>query len=566
MYRRLICGSLALLLVLVLLVAGCGKRTGGDEEPGGGEPGGAAKPAVGGEVVFAVPADPDTFAIFWLTSAYAAEVTDRVFGGGLIRVGYSGTPEPHLAEAMPDVSADKKTYTFKLRQGIKFTDGKPVTAHDLAFAYEILMSPDYQGRSKSLVDPIESIKALDDQTLQIVTKEVFAPFLFGSAGVPPLPKHILGSVPVADMAGHDFWKNPVGAGPYVLDEWRSGQHTLLKRNPNYWEQGQPGVSGGTVGPFIESIRLRVIPEDNTAIAALEAGELSFADSVDPGQVDRLKAEQKDRLVAYDWNRMGYGYQTFNNEKFPTDIKEVRQALSYALDREAILKGILDGKATIPPGFVPPIHWVFDKTVKGYPRDTAKAAQLLAETGFTKNAQGILEKDGKPLHIKYVATKGHPLIDGIALQSQKDWQALGAVVELVMVDFNTLLDRHMKPGDFNVTFSGLGFSADPHYSFDNYHSRNIRLDQNGVNQGSNMARYRNSEVDRLVEQGKTTIDVEQRRQIYQQAQKLIIDDAVANWIYVNVWTDFARKEIQGVVNWDGYGINTKLMDQWYMTTR
>lgn len=469
------------MLAAALVLTGCGKGSSGEDPGDGGkeEPGTVVKkPAVGGEVVFHVPADPDTFAVFWLTSAYAAEVTDRVFGNGLIRIGYDGTPEPHLALAMPQVSADQKTYTFKLRDGIKFTDGKPVTAHDIVFSYEILLSDDYQGRSKGTVDPIATVKAIDDMTIEITTKEVFAPFLFGSASVPPLPKHILKDVPVADMAAHDFWKTPVGAGPYTLQEWRSGQYTLLQRNPDYWEVGEPGVKDGTVGPYIETLRLRVIGENNTAIAALEAGELGFMDSVDPGQVDRLKADMKDKLDAYDWNRMGYGYQTFNNDKFPTNIKEVRQALSYALNREDILAGILDGHGTVPPGFVPPIHWVFDSSVKGYPLNPAKAAELLEQAGFKKNAQGVLEKDGQPLLIKYAATKGHPLIDGIALQSQKDWEALGAKVELIMVDFNTLLDRHMKPGDFNVSFSGLGFSADPHFSFEGYHSRNIRLDGQG----------------------------------------------------------------------------------------
>lgn len=570
MLRKYLVGFLSVLLAASLLASACTTKKptdGGTTTPTPTTPSPTAgKPAPGGEIVFDVPDDPDTFAPFWLTSAYAAEVTDRVYGGGLIKIGYDYKPETDLAEAMPKISADNKVYTFKIRQGMKFSDGKPVTAKDFEFTYNILLNADYAGPYKTTVKDIASVKALDDYTFEITLKAPFAPFVYGGASVHPVPKHLLESVPVKDMAGWEGWKKPVGAGPWKLVEWKSGQYTLLERNPDFWSFNKPGVKEGLVGPWADKLRIRVIAEENTAMAALEAGELSFRDSVEPAHVDRLKKDFADRLTAFDWNRMGYGYQTFNNEAWPTNIKEVRQALTYALNRPAIISGVMDNKASLPAGFIPPIHWAFDKTLQPYPYDPAKATQLLEGAGFKKNAAGIYEKDGKALKLKYVGTKGSSIIDGIALQSQKDWKAIGVDVELVMVDFNTLLDKHMKPGDFHVTFSGLGFSIDPHYSFDqNFNSANIILDSKGVNSGSNRARYKNPEVDKLIEQGKTTTDMAARLKIYQDAQKLIMADAPANYIYVNMWTDFAKKDIKGVVNWDGYGINTSLMDQWHFAT-
>ncbi|HWI64413.1 MAG TPA: ABC transporter substrate-binding protein [Symbiobacteriaceae bacterium] len=566
MSRKFLVGLLSVLVASSLIVSACTtkKPTG---ETGKEPTTGAGKPAAGGEVVFASVDDPDTLALYWLSSAYAAEITNRVFGDGLMRIGYDYKPEPALAERQPDISADGKTYTFKIRQGVKFHDGKPLTAHDFEFSYNFILSDDYQGPDKSTYSMIQSTKAKDDYTLEITLKEAFAPFLFGGASLQPMPKHIFGSIPPKELETADAWKNPIGAGPYKFKEWKSGQYVLIERNPDYWEMNKPGQAGGTYGPWVQTIRMRIIPEENTAMAALEAGELSFRDSVEPAHVDRLKNEKKDLLASYDWNRMGYGYQTFNVDAFPTNIKEVRQALSYGLNREAIIKGVMDNKASIPPGFIPPIHWAFDKTIKGYPYDAKKAEDLIKAAGFTKNAKGIYEKDGKPLKIKYVGTKDSTIVEGIALQAKKDWGAIGVDVELVMVDFNTLLDKHMKPGDFNVFFSGLGFSNDPHYSFhQNYHSSNIRLDAKGVNNGSNRARYKNPKVDELIDKGARTTDLNERLKIYQEAQKLIIDDAPANWIYVNVWTDFAKKDLKGVVNWDGYGINTtQYMNQWYTAT-
>lgn len=329
-FRKKLTAFLSGLVVLSLLLTAC---TGGKQTDGGGTtppvtpPAAPAKKvaATGGEIVYQVPDDPDTLATFWLTSSYAAYVTTRVFGGGLLRIGYDLKPEENLAESYT-VSADQKTYTFKLRQGVKFHDGTPVTSADIKFSYDILMSDDYKGPSKSVVRPIAKVEAPDANTIVITTTDVFAPFLFGSASVEPLPKHILGAVPIADMASHDFWKKPIGAGAWKFNEWKTGQYVLLDRNPDFWENGKPGANKGVVGPFIDRIRVRVIKETNTAVAALEAGELTYMTSVDPNHADRLKVEQKDKLELYQWDRMGYGYQMFNNEVFPTNIKEVRQAL------------------------------------------------------------------------------------------------------------------------------------------------------------------------------------------------------------------------------------------------
>lgn len=568
MIRKRIVSFVCLLVLASLMFTACTtkKPTGGDnnnQNPG--QQTGEVKPAVGGEVVFDVPDDPDTFAVYWLTSSYAAEVTDRVYGDGLMKIGFDYKPAPALAEAQPTISPDGLTYTFKVRKNVKFQDGQPLTAKDVEFSYNVLLSNDYQGPNKSDVAMIESVKATDDQTVVFKLKYPFAPFLFGAVSEYIIPQHIFGNIPVKDMASAEQWKKPIGAGPYKFVEWKSGQYTLVERYADWFGTGMPGHEG-TMGPWVEKVRIRVIPEEDTAMAALEAGELSFRQMVEPTHVDRLKKDYADKLVAYDWNRMGYGYQTFNCDAFPTNIKEVRQALSYGLDRETILHGVMEDKAVIPPGPIPKIHWAYDQNAKGYPFDPKKAEDLLQKAGFKKNAKGIYEKDGKPLHIKYVGTKGSSVVEGIALQSKKNWEAIGAEVELVMVDFNTLLDKHLKPGDYTVTFSGLGFSIDPHYSFDaNYNSANIRLDDKGVNTGSNRARYKNPEADKLIEQGMKETDLNKRLDIYHKLQQLVIDDAPANWIYVNVWTDVAKKDIKGVVNWDGYGINTSFSWQWYTST-
>lgn len=565
--KKFAIGLTGALVASSLVLAACGGSSANTTPaPAGSGSSSAAVPVVGGEVVIRVPSDPDTMAPFWITSVYASHVTNRIYGDGLLTIDYDLKPAPALAEALPEIGPDQKTYTFKLRKGIKFHDGKEVKAEDIVFAYEILMDKDYAGPAKSIVAPLESVKAIDEYTIEFKTKDVFAPFMYGTATVFPLPKHLLKDIPIKELASNDFWKSkPIGAGPFKFVEWKSGQHVLLERNAEYYAKDETRAKGGKVGPFIEKIRYKVIPEDPTAIAALEAGEITYLDRLEGDNVNRLKQDFADRLNAYEWDRMGYGFQQFNNQNWPTDIKEVRQALSHALDEKAILAGLMDNQGSVPPGFVPPIHWVFDNTVKGYEHDPKKAEELLQKAGFKKGASGFYEKDGKVLKIKYVGSKGSPLVEGIALQSKKDWNAIGIDVELIMVDFNTQLDKHLKPGDFHVSFGGLTFAVDPHFSFDGFTSKNIRLDAKGVNQGSNRSRYSNPQVDDLVEKAGKTLDLEQRKKLYQEAQRLIIDDAASNWVYVNRYHDFATKKLNAI-NQQGYGLTLQFTDQWFLSAK
>jgi peptide/nickel transport system substrate-binding protein len=154
-----------------------------------------------------VPDDPDTLAPYWLTSAYADEVVYRVYGDGLVRIGFDYKPEPAVAEKWT-VSPDGTTYTFNIRKGIKFHDGQPLTAKDVEFSYNILLSDDYQGPNKSDVKEIASVKAVDDSTFEIKLKQAFAPFLFGGASEYIVPKHIFEKVAIKDMASSDLWLSP----------------------------------------------------------------------------------------------------------------------------------------------------------------------------------------------------------------------------------------------------------------------------------------------------------------------------------------------------------------------
>lgn len=557
MSRKFKYGLVSLFVGASLVLSACGG--GQKQEPlAPAQPAPAEKkPAVGGELRFKLSADPDSLVDYFGKSAFGAEVSTGIFGwGGLVMINEKNEPAPYFAKEWKN-SPDNLEWTFTLRDDIKFQDGKQLTAEDVEFTFKTLTHPDYNGRWGSTFTYVKDAKAVDPRTVQITLKEPYSPFLFTTAAAPILPKHgFPAGMSPKDMGASDFAKQPFGAGPYKFAEWKPGQYVKIERYPDYFE-----FKDGK-GPWMQSVLFKVITETQTGIAALEAGEIDIYPNTEAQFVSRLQTEFKDKLNGYDWDRNGFGYMTLNNEKFPTNDKAVRRAMTQALNKDAILKGPLDGRAKVPAGPIPPVSWAFDPNVKGLAQDMAAAKKALDDAGYTPNARGIREKDGQPLTVEYYATKGNPLIEAIALQAKKDWTELGLDVQVDFIDFNILLEKHMEPGNFNVTFSGFSLGIDPGSSLYNiFHSSSAKANEQGLVKGNNVARYKNPELDQLIEEGVKVFDVAQRKEIYSKIQKQLIEDAPQIWIYANNYTDFVTKRIKGVINRPGYGAS--FWYRWYI---
>lgn len=556
MFHRRFRGVASLTLLVVFLVAACGGSKPTAPAPETGDSG-ANQPKLGGTLRFAMTADPDVLNPYFGRSAYGFYVTTPVFGSGLLQVNEQHQPVPWMAKAY-NHSDDNLTWTFTLRDDIKFQDGQPLTADDVVFSYHIPMDKEYTGIYKSDFDEVKEVSALDPRTVQIILKEPYAPLLLNTATRPILPKHAFpAGISVKDMATHPFSKKPIGAGPFKFVDWKTGQYVEMEANPDFFlaKEGK--------GPFIQTVRIKIISETQVAVAALEAGEIDLYGNMEAQFVDRFKTDFKDRLIAYDWERRGFGFITLNNERFPTNIKAVRLALTMALNRDAIIKGPLDNKAVVPAGPIPPASWAYDRNVKGIGYDPAAARKLLDEAGIKLDAKGVRSADGKPLVLEYAATKGSPLIEAIALQAKKDWTDLGFQVTVNFVEFNTLLEKYLEPGDFNATFSGFNLSVDPDSFYNIYHSSQAKKNDQGLVMGNNNARYINPASDKLLEEARHTFDTEKRKQLYSEFQRLVIEDAPHIWIYANHYTDFASKRVKGVVNVPGSGADLDFLYRWYI---
>lgn len=504
-------------------------------------------PVRGGELVWALWNYPQILNPLFPRTFYEERVINAVFDG-LVRANTRMEIEPWLARDV-QISNGGRAYTVGFHPGITFHDGQPLTADDMAFTYNVILDPDYQGpfagRFAGRFAELDSVTALDPHTVRFNLKELSAPFLSKlTKGI--VPKHVYTGVPVANMASVPVSRALIGSGPFTFIEAQGGDYIRLAANRNWLNQ----AAGG---PYLDYLRFKVYPSGADQVEALKAGRLHVAEQLPEDMVAPLL--QHPDLIGYQWQRNGYGYLAFNNDRFPTSNQAVRQALSHALNRQAIIDGAFAGKATLLLALLPAMSWAHDPGIRGNGYDPEKAQSILVADGWQQNAGGIYEKDGRPLGLTLVVSSGSQLIETIARQAQSDWRRIGVDVRVEMADFNALISR-LDSGDFDVSFSGMTFGLDPSDVADLLQSNPVPT-PDGWSQGFNKARYRSAAVDRLLAAGRVESDRDKRKEIYRQVEQLVIADAPYLGIYANTYTDMVSRQVQGMIYYPWQGVSPEL---------
>jgi ABC-type transport system substrate-binding protein len=361
-----------------------------------------------------------------------------------------GTTElkPSLAESY-DVSPDGKTYTFKLHTGVKFTNGREVTAADVKYSIERAVNPKTQspgaGFFHSIVgadamtagtaQALDGIKIVDDHTVQFTLVQPDATFLnvlalnFSSV----VPKEAV------EAAGGDFGKKPVGSGAFILKEWTVGQRLVFARNPDYFIKDRPHIDGYTV---------EIGQEPLVALLRLQKGEVDIAgDGIPPAKFLEMKKSPEFEGMIVDRQQLETSYVTLNTQVAPFDNAKVRQAVNMAINKDRIVR-IINGRATPASQVLPPMMAGYDKDYRGYAYDVAKAKALLAEAGM---------KDGFSTTLYTSNTDPQPRI---AQAIQQDLAAIGVKVELKALANPNIIAAGGTKGQAPMVWSGgLGWIAD-----------------------------------------------------------------------------------------------------------
>ncbi len=445
-----------------------------------------------------------------LSSDTASSAVEGVIFSGLTKINEALEIVPDIAKRWI-ISKDGRTYTFYLRDDVYWHDGAKLTAYDAKFTFDLILDPKVNSvrRGDYIIDGIPiRFETRGPHILRAILPKPFAPFL-GRAGMGILPKHLLEG---QDINTSQFSRKPVGSGPFMFKEWISADRVVVERNPRYF--------GGA--PKLEKIIFKIIPDENSRFIAMEAGQTDVCD-IPAKDYSRAKAMKDINVFEYD--SLMYVYLGLNQKKEIFSDKRVRQALAYATDKQQLIQLIFKGLAS--PAYSPmsPVGWTYNDEVEKYNYNIRKAKNLLDEAGWLEGIDGTREKNGKKLEFTILVNQGNKEREKAAVILQWQYKKIGVKVNVRVMEWSSLLRiLNAKSGkkDFDAVIIGWSLGIDPD-SYSIWHSSQYPL-------GLNFIGYSNKEVDRLLEDGRTTINKAERKKIYGKVQKIIAEEQP----YVFLW--------------------------------
>ncbi|HWK29555.1 MAG TPA: ABC transporter substrate-binding protein [Solirubrobacter sp.] len=497
-------------------------------------------PKDGGSLTFALNAGWDTLDPAVSAFTFARQIMLFMFDPLLRHDPKTGKIVPGLAKSY-DVSADGKTITLELPPGVKFHDGTDCDADAVVASLERVTDPDLKSPWASLLAPVDRISADGATTIKITLKGPSAPFLDALTQVNLAPV----SPTAVKQEGKDFGAHPVGTGPFKFSEQTAGQSVTVVRNPDYaW----PAPFHDATGPaHLDKITVRDVAEDATRMSLLKTGEIDIAYQALASQLSALKANPKFRVLLAPRSGMPRSL-VLNTKLFPFSDPKLREAITYAIDKQQIVDTAWGGAGSVAGSVLTPGMPGFSSAVaEAAPkRDVAKAKQILAAAGWTPGSGGVLTKDGKKLSFSFVTQPGTTFqLEGQLLQAQL--KEVGIDLKIASKEQAAVL-ADLQGG--KAPFTDMLFAAtDPDVMY-------TVLATDSIGKAWNGASYSNPEMDDLLTRARTEIDPDKRAALYEQAQKIVARDNPYVPFY-NISVPYATTarvhglEFDGQAFWDGY---------------
>jgi peptide/nickel transport system substrate-binding protein len=542
----------ALALVLSAAAAACGDREGGGDEKAGAAKGreGVRR---GGTAVMAELSDIDKPHPLVAEGIVDADMMDIMYmtllrsawrDGRTVYLTSHDNPMAlawHWEYAGPDSSAIR----YRMRSGLRWSDGQPITAGDVVWTYEMAGDPRVASPRQDYLSQMDSVRAENDSTVVFHFKQRYPDMLFHS-GIGIAPRHAYQGSDPAQLRTHRRLTRPdsgnmVVSGPFMIGEWRKGQQVTFVPNPHF-----------PVRPNLDRIVLRVIPEPTTRLVELETGQVDFARPIPADQVQRIRDNAPNVRFEYEQKRY-YDYIAYNPLTFePFADPEIRRALGLAIDVPALIRALQMERVAVQASgpYSPIFKNLYDlRRMPPLPYDTAQAKRILASKGWRdSDGDGILDRDGKPFRFTLLTNSGNQRRSDIQQIVQQQWKRIGIDARLQQLEFNTFQDR-TREKQFEAAVGNWGVGLSPDIS-----------DLWGKGTVYNFVSYENPRVTQLFGQARAQPTEELATPYWRAAAEQIARDQPYTWLYYFDQIDGVNNRLQNI-KIDTYGAYQNAWEWW-----
>jgi len=451
-----------------------------------------------------------------------------------------------MGREMPRISPDGRTYTFTLRDDVKWSDNRPITTDDIIFTYEQIRKPENNCVCLDDIERIESVRALDQKTVEVTLKEPLARFLgLGTASIGPVPKHVWEGKPWLDPVGNaEILKPSVVSGPFLPKEIGAERHSYT-RNPNWWGK-QPNID--------EVVFVAATP--TTTLELLKTQQVQWAQNFPPSQYAEAKRLRGINVVEWSGATGSYRLIEFNLRRPFLSDKRVREALVRAVNRADVIQ--FEEDLAVPQyGFYTQgnTKWV-NNNVERYDYNLDRARQLLQEAGYRLDGNVLRDSAGQQVRIDISWPTTSAPRGKMATYLQQQWRQLGIEASVTGLEFNAFVDKYQRNKDFDVVMGSFTATLDPD-------SVKSQIKTDGT---QNATGFSNPRVDQLLEQGAVEQNDQRRKEIYDEIQRLVTDELPTFYlITLKNFTAFDQK-VKGVAPLKGGDVltqnNLQVLD-WYI---
>jgi peptide/nickel transport system substrate-binding protein len=445
---------------------------------------------------------------------------------------------PVLAQSY-EAAKDGLSYTFRLRQGVKFHNGTEFTAEDVKYTYEWYINPANHAISANNFEGADSVQVVDRYTVRVKMKVPNAAFLARGATSFIVPAAYHGKI------GEKGYKvGPVGTGAFKLKEWRPAERTVVEAFNDHF-RGRP---------YLDFFRVDIVPEASVRSIGMQTGASDSA--VWPLLTeDNLKFAKDPNYTTFKTQSLGVNHFPINNKRPVFQDKRVRQAMMHAINRQRLIDDIFKGTAVLATSHLSPaMKTYYEPNVPRYPHDPAKAKALLEEAGWKPGADGIREKGGTKLSFTCFTITGDQARRPEAEIAQQELKAVGIDMKLQEAPVATITEKlhkgEMDASLFNWTYGGTAGDPDPA----------VTLRSNG---GNNWSHFENARVDTLIDAGLREVNPTKRKQIYSEIQKIVAEEVPFLYVMYWDWYNVFNKRVKGLPNAvsDGSRLYRKANEWW-----